>query len=116
MVTSQGKTRSPGWFHGLGLLLVAGLLSLAPTGCGWSPADDLPNVGALSVNVIPGMVAITVTGPDNYSQSFNGSHFLPDLKPGMYTARASHPVFGKDANEMAVVVGATSQMYLVLHW
>ncbi len=115
MDNTSNKTRSPAWFHRVGLMLVVGALALAPTACGLVD-EAIPDVGALNIYVVPPLANVTVTGPDGYNETFRGSQMLADLKPGMYTAKASLPVFGNDANEMAVVVGVTSYMSLVLHW
>jgi len=77
----------------LGVALL-GALALMFAGCGQQgggsqPPTQAPTKGSLTVNVSPADAQVQVTGPGNYSQSFQGGKTLTNLDPGSYTVKAA---------------------------
>jgi uncharacterized repeat protein (TIGR01451 family) len=73
----------------LGVALL-GALALMFAGCGQQGGgSQAPTKGSLTVNVSPADAQVQVTGPGNYSQSFQGGNTLTNLDPGDYTVQAS---------------------------
>lgn len=73
-------------------IALMGALALLFAGCGQQGGQQggqQPTKGSLTVNVTPADAQVQVTGPGDYSQSFQGGRTLTDLNPGAYTVQAT---------------------------
>jgi uncharacterized repeat protein (TIGR01451 family) len=110
--------------HGMRLLIASILFLFAAvlvgcnddSGCSDGNCNDGTNAttGALNLNVTPASTTVVVTGPGNFTQTFTGNQFLPNLAPGVYTADASAPEFYGTTGQINVVAGETSSISLAL--
>ncbi|WP_172959880.1 PEGA domain-containing protein [Thermus scotoductus] len=96
----------------LAFALVGGL-ALLFAGCG-QQAQLAPTKGNLAVNVTPADAQVTVTGPNNYNQTFTGGKLLTDLEPGAYTVTASKQGYVTASKSAVVEAGKTTTVDLVL--
>lgn len=96
-----------------------GALALIFAGCGQQGGGgaQAPTKGSLTVNITPSEAQdaqVTVTGPDNYSQSFTGPRTLTDLKPGEYTVKATKSGYFSAQATHQVEAGKTTTVVLEL--
>ena len=106
-------------FRGIGplTLALALLISLQGFGCGdtINEVNETPaTVGALALSVSPASAAVTVTGPDSYSESFTGSEALVDLAPGEYAATAQATGYEAQTDSVTITAGNAASMSLWL--
>ncbi len=73
-----------------------------------------PTLGSLNVNVNPSAATVVLTGPGDYTRTFEGNLFIVDLEPGQYMAAASSPGFTSATGSVNVVAGQTSSLALIL--
>src|SRR5690606_37871610 len=71
-------------------------------------------VGALVVATNPSSAEVTVTGPDDFEQTFEGAETLADLVPGTYEVSAQADGYDSMTDEVEVVAGLSSAVALNL--
>lgn len=93
-----------------------GALALIFAGCGQQSGGgaQAPTKGTLTVNVTPADAQVQVTGPGNYSQSFQGGNTLTNLDPGSYTVKATKSGYFPAQATHQVEAGKTTTVVLNL--
>ncbi len=93
-----------------------GTLALIFAGCGQQSGGGAqpPTKGTLTVNVTPSDAQVQVTGPGNYSESFQGGKTLTNLEPGSYIVKATKDGYFDAQATHQVVAGQTTTVVLNL--
>ncbi len=71
-------------------------------------------MGSLIVATSPSSAQVTVTGPDDFEQTFDGAELLADLAPGTYQVSAEADGYGTMSDEVEVIAGLSSAVTLNL--